>query len=436
MNSCGLSEEEAISASKKVNFNTTTKPNSVIKLLKQYGFTQPHITKLINKRPTFLQSDPEKTLRPKFDFFKSRGFSGFDIAKLTSTDPSLLIASLEDKLIPFFDILKGIVHTDQNVITTLRRRAWFFGNYVLMENMLVNIEVLKEEGVPECNVSKFLISRPRVLTMETGKFREVVEELKSMGFDTSKTAFLVAIHAIFAMSKSTWEMKVGVYKTWGWSEDEILTAFRKCPYCMMASEKKINGVMSFLVNEMGYIAQAIVHCPELFTYNLEKRIAPRCLVIRILRSKGLLKQEYNINTIATKSDKVFLELFVSKFEKEAPELLNVYHETVVWTANHKDLHLHKPSSIHFTDDGKLVLRSFDYPTDTILSGQKLGPGVQLSSGRNILYVQETDGLVATDNRDKIRVISDALDEGSFILKYLYRNKNQPPRQQQGEEGVL
>ncbi|XP_026390071.1 G-type lectin S-receptor-like serine/threonine-protein kinase LECRK1 isoform X2 [Papaver somniferum] len=31
-------------------------------------------------------------------------------------------------------------------------------------------------------------------------------------------------------------------------------------------------------------------------------------------------------------------------------------QTQVWTANHNDLPLRKPSSIHFTDEGKLMLR--------------------------------------------------------------------------------
>lgn len=35
------------------------------------------------------------------------------------------------------------------------------------------------------------------------------------------------------MSKSMSEKKVAIYKKWGWSDDEIISAFEKNPYCML-----------------------------------------------------------------------------------------------------------------------------------------------------------------------------------------------------------
>ncbi|XP_026438031.1 G-type lectin S-receptor-like serine/threonine-protein kinase LECRK1 [Papaver somniferum] len=120
-------------------------------------------------------------------------------------------------------------------------------------------------------------------------------------------------------------------------------------------------------------------------------------------------------------------------------------KTLVWTANRNHLPLPKPSSILFTNQGKLVLQvtqdnkeeplipdlqepisyakihdngnfvlygsnsqiiweSFDYPTNTILGGQKLKAGVDLvsrvsdmfnpGSGEYKLSIRQTDGLVA------------------------------------------
>ncbi|RZC89546.1 hypothetical protein C5167_027091 [Papaver somniferum] len=110
-------------------------------------------------------------------------------------------------------------------------------------------------------------------------------------------------------------------------------------------------------------------------------------------------------------------------------------QTLVWSTNRNDFLLHKPSSIIFTDEGKLMLRimpgnkekpllpdvpeaasyakmhddgnlvlygsssqimweSFDYPSDTILGGQKLRPGIDLISGNYRLSLDQTDGSVA------------------------------------------
>ncbi|RZC76227.1 hypothetical protein C5167_000533 [Papaver somniferum] len=61
---------QAITASEKLDFKTTSNPDSVLSLLRTYGSTELHISKLINNYPFILSSDPHKTLKPKFDFFQ------------------------------------------------------------------------------------------------------------------------------------------------------------------------------------------------------------------------------------------------------------------------------------------------------------------------------------------------------------------------------
>ncbi|RZC92194.1 hypothetical protein C5167_028044 [Papaver somniferum] len=75
--------------------------------------------------------------------------------------------------------------------------------------------------------------------------------------------FTVAIWKLTSMSKATWKSKMDVYKRWGWSGDQIQTAFRKCPCCMTYSEKKIMEVMDFLVNEVGYDSLSTAENPKI-----------------------------------------------------------------------------------------------------------------------------------------------------------------------------
>ncbi|XP_026416103.1 uncharacterized protein LOC113311485 [Papaver somniferum] len=257
INSCGLSESEAITASKKFNFKTTTKPASVLTLLKTYGFTQPDISKLINKYPSILSSDPHKTLKPKLDFFKSKGLSGPDLANFFSIDPTILKYSFDKVIIPSFDILESIVHSDQTVIKMIKRNHWILSaNRV--KRVMVNLELLRNQGVPETKISDYLIRHPRVFTADADKFRKIVEKTKEMGFNPFNTIFLVAIHGLTSMTEANWREKKDVYKRWGWSEDQLQLAFRKNPRCMTASEKKIMEVMNFLVNEMGYDSSRVI----------------------------------------------------------------------------------------------------------------------------------------------------------------------------------
>ena len=74
-----------------------------------------------------------------------------------------------------------------------------------------------------------------------------------------------------AMSKSTWEKKVEVYKKWGWTEDEILVAFNKTPWCMKASEDKINDVMDFFVNELAWQSSFVAWWQGIISMSVERR---------------------------------------------------------------------------------------------------------------------------------------------------------------------
>ena len=77
-----------------------------------------------------------------------------------------------------------------------------------------------------------------------------------MDFNPLKIKFVLAVLALIKMTKSTWEK-------WGWTEEEILVVFKKNPWCMMASENKITGVMDILVNMVGRL-RWLQDCQNLF----------------------------------------------------------------------------------------------------------------------------------------------------------------------------
>ena len=71
-----------------------------------------------------------------------------------------------------------------------------------------------------------------------------------MGFETSKTMFLIALRAKL-VRKSLWERKVEVYRKWGWSQEVVLSTFVRNPWCMLVSEGKIEAMMEFCVIHLG-----------------------------------------------------------------------------------------------------------------------------------------------------------------------------------------
>ncbi|PRQ51425.1 putative transcription regulator mTERF family [Rosa chinensis] len=81
----------------KVRFDTPEKPDSVIKLFKDYGLSDAHISDIVKKCPVLLVSNAEKTLWPKLQFFTSIGLSGNDLARIFRVNLRYLDIELREK---------------------------------------------------------------------------------------------------------------------------------------------------------------------------------------------------------------------------------------------------------------------------------------------------------------------------------------------------
>lgn len=322
INSCGLSLESALSASKRVHFETPERADSVLNLFEKHGFTKPQISILIKQLPQLLASSPEKTLLPKLDFFHSKGFSNPDITRILCFEPGILKRSLEKQIIPAFNFLKDLVKSDETTIAAIRRCPRIL-LYRIDSYWIDNVRIMREYGVSESCIVTLVRYQPRTFMMIPDAFKKIVDEVKRMGFDPSKLKFGLAVFAFRAMSRSTWDKKVDVYKKWGLSEEEVFEAFGRTPWFMMASENKIMAMMDFFVNKMGWEYSFIVKRPALITLSL-KRIVPRGTLFQFLLSKGLLKENLYIPSFFEAPEKLFRKKFVDCFIEEAPEVLKLY----------------------------------------------------------------------------------------------------------------
>ncbi|RVW61787.1 hypothetical protein CK203_063337 [Vitis vinifera] len=290
----GLSPQSALSASRKLQFETPEGADSVLALLRNYGCTNTHISKIVSKYPALFTTDPEKTLLPKLEFFRSVGFSGPDIA----------------------------VMVNENVVRVLRKTHWITVQSV-QKAITPNIAILTEIGVPMSNILFLVTCHPNAVIQNREKFSTSVKKVIEMGFDPLKVSFLKAVQVICGMGESIWEQRMEVYKRWGLTDDEIMSMFRLDPLCMRSSEKKIMSVMDFLVNKMGWEPATIARYPTVFMRSLEKKIIPRCSVVKVLQMKGLVKKDLCLGILGC-SENNFFDKFVLKYEQEVPELLNVY----------------------------------------------------------------------------------------------------------------
>ncbi|KAK1294213.1 hypothetical protein QJS10_CPA16g01298 [Acorus calamus] len=263
------------------------------------------------------------------DFLRDVGFSTPNLTFLLSKNSYILRYSLSNQIVPAFGFLKGILGTDEAVITTIKRAQWLLSKD-LHNIMGSKIGLLQDHGVPNSRISALIKWQPRCfLQVHLDRFTEALTKVKAMGFEPSSSYFNVALVSITSISESNWEEKFELYRSFGWSEDDILSAFKKQPQIMALSKDKMRKMMDFFSKEPGLGLSVVSHYPNLLLLSLEKTIIPRWSVICVLMSHGILNKDVNFYTICCSKEKIFLEKYVIKYQKVTQVLEAYQGKTVI-----------------------------------------------------------------------------------------------------------
>ncbi|CAJ2662095.1 mTERF protein [Trifolium pratense] len=322
INNIGLSPKSAPKLCKTYNvrFKTAQNPDLVLNFFRNHGFSDTQLRNIIAKSPWLLSCNPSKRVLPKFQFLLSKGASNSDIINLVSKNPTVLSPSLENHIIPTYELLYRFLQSDKDIIAAAVQNPALLIHHFVSHN----IGVMIENGVTDSNITRVL--RIQNIAVCRSGILNVVEELKDLGFNPSQTIFYVALIAKRTVTKTRWEEKVDAFKKWGWSDEDVKEAFRKHPHCMLLSIDKINSVMSFWVNQLGWDAMAIAKTPRVFGSSLEKRIIPRASVVQYLLKKGLQKKEASLTSPFIVTAKSFLERYINRYKEESSYLLKLYEE--------------------------------------------------------------------------------------------------------------
>ncbi|GMN62409.1 hypothetical protein TIFTF001_031484 [Ficus carica] len=325
INSIGLCPKTALSASKHVNIKSPEKPDKVVELFRSYGFTRTQISSLVRVFPAVLVSDTKKTILPKLEFLKAKGISGPDMAKKLCLFPTLLKSSLVKQIMPSYVFYRNLFQSDGKVVAVVKRYPDVL-TFSLKKYVSPNIDILRRHGVPDAKICILMLNWPICVMATHDRFQKVLKKVEDMGFHASKLNFVLAVVALRTRDEAKWQSKVDAYKKWGCSEEDVLKAFYRFPWCMMISENKLMAGMDFFINQMGLRPCFIVKHSRLLSQSLKKRIIPRFSVFEVLLSKGLVKKDVSLRQLFQVSDKKFLQNFVTPYKEEAPELLKLYKE--------------------------------------------------------------------------------------------------------------
>ncbi|CAK8531731.1 unnamed protein product [Lathyrus sativus] len=304
----------------RLGFKTTQKPDSVLNFFRNHNFSNFQLREVIAKSPWLLSCNLSKTVLPKFEFFLSKGASNSDIVNLISKNPRVLSRSLENHIAPTYELVYRFLQSHKDTIACALHNSSFFEDSKVPEN----IRLLIENGVADSNIARIL--RIRNWTLQTGDMVSLLKELKDLGFNPSKTTFSIALIAKNSVTKTRWKEKVDAFKKWGWSDEDVIEAFKKQPHCMLTSIEKIDLVMNFWVNQLGWDALVLAKQPSLLSLSLEKRITPRAAVVQFLLNNGLRNKNASLSSPFVVPEEIFLDRFIKRFEKESSYLLKLYEE--------------------------------------------------------------------------------------------------------------
>ena len=182
--------------------------------------------------------------------------------------------------------------------------------------------------MPESTILRLWALRPQTLSFNADEFKGVLKRVKEMGFDEKGLNLIHGVYALCAMKEGKWESKVSVFRSFGWGEEEVIALFVKQPTIMHLSEERIKKPLDFFMNELGWMREDISKYPMVLILSFEKRVVPRCRVLQLLIEKGLVSRKSMGRALTIPEDR-FSKVFLSSYEKEIPELLEVYHSNKV-----------------------------------------------------------------------------------------------------------
>ncbi|ESQ29223.1 hypothetical protein EUTSA_v10023472mg [Eutrema salsugineum] len=345
--SLGFTTKLAESISRKVWSEGKGDPDSVLSLLRSHGFTGPQISSIIRAFPGLLILDAEKSIGPKLQFLQSRGASSSELTEILSKVPKILALRWEKAICKHYDFVKNIINADQSS----KGYEKSCQSSMPQANKLRNVLVLKELGVPQKLLFSMLISDTHVCCGKE-RFEESVKKVVDMGIDPTTLKFVDALHAVYQMSDKTIEEKVNVYKSFGFDVEDVWAMFKKWPKFLIYSEQKIVDSIEtllglgftrdefvmmckrfpqllgcssetllkkteFVVKKMNWPLKAVASTPAVLGYSMEKRIVPRCNVIKALMSKGLLgkgSELPSMSYVLAITDQAFLNKYVKKHD--------------------------------------------------------------------------------------------------------------------------
>ncbi|KAL6911494.1 hypothetical protein ACP4OV_000299 [Aristida adscensionis] len=320
--SCGLTPAQARKASKYLpHLRCPENPEAVLASLAGVGLDKAGVGAAVLICPTLLTCKVDKTLAPRLARLREIGLSPAEICRLITVVPEIIFSPVKISRLEFYLSFLGSfdkVHS-----------ALVMSNYLLRRDLdrivRPNIALLQQCGLTDDDIRKRFLQTSRVLAADPERLKELVLRADELGVPRNSGMFKQALLALYGIKPERVSAKLDFFKrVLGCSEAEARIVVCKAPDILRKSEDKIAGRVKFLKEVIGLEPSYIAHRAALLGYSIEKRMVPRYYIIKILRAKGLVSQEFSYYYTICMSEKSFVEKFLAPYKESDPGLLDAY----------------------------------------------------------------------------------------------------------------
>ncbi|XP_074559273.1 transcription termination factor MTERF8, chloroplastic-like [Curcuma longa] len=323
VDSCGFDQKKATEASKLLKgIQSRQQPDSVLAFLKSYGFDDASVKRLVHYFPQCLLLDVEKKLAPKFRAFEDLGFSPSDVVHLVRSNPDTTKVKHE-RTVPRIEFWQDLLGSKDALVKLFKSNYWFLG-YSIKKKIQPNLELLRECGLDGPKLASILRNHPLFVALKADFLKSLISRAEDLGVQRTSGMFHRTLLALSMVSPEKFKMQMELFQSFGWSEDDFVVAFQKCPSFPNGSSATLRRKMEFLINEVGYASSYIAIRPILLIMSLERRLIPRHRILATLKSRGHCESDYKVTAYMMLSEAKFVEEYIILYKDRYPDLSELY----------------------------------------------------------------------------------------------------------------
>ncbi|PWA58277.1 mitochodrial transcription termination factor [Artemisia annua] len=320
--SLNFTQTEALTLTTKLpHLKTPQKPNSVITFLTQCDLTKTQIKTILTNSPTLLTTDVNKTLKPKFHLLQELGFKGSCLENLFKQSCHFSSTRLDNN-VKYLRVLLGF--DDAKVFKVVwKSRCLLASDFE--KKVSENVLVLRKYGLSDDKIEMLLLKNPGCLLQRAEWFDGAVKKVEPLlGIRPDSPRFLDGIETVMSLSEANLDKKLGVFRSFGWTDEEIVRMTGSLPFCLRKSEGMIKSSLEWFKEETGYEGEYLSTHPKLLVYSLEKRVIPRYQVLASLKEKNVLESRSSLCSVVALSEEKFMKDFVLPYREVVPSLYENY----------------------------------------------------------------------------------------------------------------